>query len=312
MSDLVITEQMAPAVVDRLLRPRFQVHYDPDLVDDRPRLRDHLADARGLIVRNRTQVDRDLLDAAPGLTVVGRLGVGLDNIDTAACAGRGIKVCPAAGANARSVAEYVITSVLMLRRGCYRAAGRVATGEWPRSELQGDEAAESTLGLVGFGGIARAVAVRARALGLRVIAADPQVPPDDPSWAETGAEPCELAKVLAESDAVSLHVPLTDATRHLIDAAAIARMPAHAVLINTARGGVVDDAALASALRSGRLRAAALDVFETEPLPAGSAFAGLDNVILTPHIAGLTRQSNQRVSETVAMAVAQALDENAP
>lgn len=312
MSDLVITEAMEPAVVDRLLKPRFQVHYDPDLVDDRPRLRDRLADARGLIVRNRTQVDRDLLEAAPRLTVIGRLGVGLDNIDTAACADRGVAVCPATGANARSVAEYVITSVLMLRRGCYLAGSRVAAGEWPRPELQGDEAAESTLGLVGFGGIARAVAVRARALGLRVIAADPQVPADDPSWSETGAEPCDLAKLLAASDAVSLHVPLTDATRHLIDAAAIARMPAHAVLINTARGGVVDDGALASALRGGRLRGAALDVFEAEPLPAGSVLAGLDNVILTPHIAGLTRQSNQRVSETVATAVARALDGNAP
>lgn len=311
MTELVITEAMEPAIIDQVLRPRFKVHYDPGLVDDRPRLLADLADARGLIVRNRTRVDRDLLDAAPCLTVVGRLGVGLDNIDTAACAERGIAVRPATGANARSVAEYVITSMLMLRRGCYLASERVAAGEWPRGELQGDEAAEATLGLVGFGGIAREVALRARALGLRVVAADPQVPPDDPCWAETGAEPCDLPQLLDRSDVVSLHVPLTDATRHLIDATAIERMPAHAILINTARGGVVDDAALATALRSGRLRGAALDVFETEPLPAGSVFAGLDNAILTPHIAGLTRQSNQRVSETVAAAVARALDEAA-
>ncbi len=306
MADLVIAETMERAVVERL-GARFQLRHDPGLVDDRPRLLAELADARGLIVRNRTRVDRELLAAAPGLLVVGRLGVGLDNIDTEACARRGVAVCPATGANARSVAEYVVTGLLMLRRGCFLASGRVAAGDWPRAALQGDEVAETTLGLVGFGGIARAVAHRAAAFGVRVLAADPNVPADDPVWQETGAVPVGLTDLLARCDAVSLHVPLSAATRHLIDASALARMPSHAVLINTARGGVVDDAALAEALRGGRLRGAVLDVFETEPLPAGNVFDGLDNVVLTPHVAGLTRQSNRRVSEVTGAAVTRVL-----
>lgn len=311
MADLVIAETMEQAVVDQLAS-RFRLTYDPGLVDDRARLLATLADARGLIVRNRTQVDEALLAAAPGLTVVGRLGVGLDNIDTAACARRGVAVCPATGANAGSVAEYVVTALLMLRRGCFRASDRVAAGDWPRAALQGDEAAGATLGLVGFGGIARTVAARATALGLHVVAADPQVPPDDPAWGETGAAPAGLTDLLRDADAVSLHVPLTGATRHLIDAAALARMRPHAVLINTARGGVVDDTALAEALRGGRLRGAVLDVFEDEPLPPGNVFEGLDNVVLTPHVAGLTRQSNRRVSEMIGAAVTRVLTGESP
>jgi (S)-sulfolactate dehydrogenase len=302
MAELVISETMEPDAVARLGRD-LAVRYDPALVDDRPALLAELADARGLIVRNRTQVDAALLDAAPHLRTVGRLGVGLDNIDVQACRARGIAVRPASGANARSVAEYVITALLVLRRGCFRASDQVAAGAWPRGALQGDEAAGATLGLIGFGGIARAVAQRARALGLEVVASDPQVPDDDPCWSEHGVAPVALDDLLRRADAVSLHVPLTEGTRHLIDAAALARMKPEAVLINTARGGVVDDAALAEALRADRLRGAALDVFEQEPLPADSPFAGLDNVLLTPHVAGLTRQSNRRVSDMVADAV---------
>lgn len=303
MPELVIAESMEPDAVDRLARA-FDTRYDPALAEEPARLRALVEDARGLIVRNRTRVDASLLVAAPRLVSVGRLGVGLDNIDVGACRARGVAVRPASGANARSVAEYVLTALLMLRRGCFRASGRVAAGAWPRAELQGgDEAAGATLGLVGFGSIAREVAARARALGLQPIAHDPALAADDPVWAEHGVRPAALDALLETADAVSLHVPLTEATRHLIDAAALARMPAHAILINTARGGVVDDAALAEALAEGRLRGAALDVFEDEPLPAGSPFAGLDNAILTPHVAGLTRQSNRRVSDMVADAV---------
>jgi (S)-sulfolactate dehydrogenase len=310
MAELVISETMEPDAVARLGRA-FAVRYDPALVDDRPALLAELADARGLIVRNRTRVDADLLDAAPRLRTVGRLGVGLDNIDVAACRTRGIAVRPASGANARSVAEYVIAAALVLRRGCFLSTDRVAAGAWPRGELQGDEVSGATLGLVGFGGIAREVAQRARVLGLEVIASDPQIAHDDPCWSDHDAAPVALGDLLGRADVVSLHVPLTEATRHLIDAAALARMKPEAVLINSARGGVVDDAALAEALRAGRLRGAALDVFEQEPLPADSPFAGLDNVILTPHVAGLTRQSNRRVSDMVADAVRSDLQEAA-
>lgn len=311
MPSLVISEFMEPGAVE-LLRCALETLYDPGLADDREGLLRALPGARGLIVRNRTRVDRGLLEAAPRLEVVGRLGVGLDNIDGEACAGRGIAVRPATGANAAAVAEYVIAAAMILRRGCFLSSACVAAGDWPRGELQGEEAAGATLGLIGFGGIAREVADRAAALGMTVVAHDPHVDAADPAWAAHGAVPVGLDDLLARADVVSVHVPLLPATRHLLDAAALRRMKPDAVLINTARGGIVDDAALAAALREGWLAGAALDVFETEPLPAGSPFAGLDNVILTPHVAGLTRQSNRRVSFAVAYAVLDELGEETP
>ena len=264
--------------------------------------------ARALIVRNRTQVRGSMLEAATGLQAVGRLGVGLDNIDVEACKARGIAVLPATGANDVSVAEYVIAGLLMLLRGAYFASDAVAAGEWPRERLIGREAAGTTLGLVGFGGIARAVARRATALDMRLIGRDPFLADDDPAWAEYGVAPAPFERLLAEADVVSLHVPLTDATRYLIDGAAIEAMRPGAVLINAARGAVVDETALAEGLRSGKIGGALLDVFEREPLPAGSGLYGVPNLILTPHIAGVTRQSNVRVSAVVADKVRQILE----
>ncbi|WP_420413817.1 hydroxyacid dehydrogenase [Roseibium sp.] len=274
-----------------------QVLYAPGLVDDRGALLGELADADALIVRNRTQVNQELLDAAPNLQVVGRLGVGLDNIDLDTCASRQVAVCPATGANTLSVAEYVITAALVLVRGAYHSAAEMQAGDWPRNALIGGEVSGRCLGLWGFGGIARAVAVRAQALGMTIAAYDPFVAADDPVW--SGIQRCESGdELLQQSDVLSLHVPLTDSTRNLIDAAAIAKMPAGAVLINTARGGVVDETAVAEALRSEALGGAALDVFESEPLTedAASRFKDVPNLILTPHIAGVTKEGNVRVS----------------
>ncbi len=172
MADVVITEFMDEASVADLAGD-FDVLYDPTLVDDRERLLAAIGDTRGLIVRNRTWVDAALLTAAPHLVAVGRLGVGLDNIDLEACAARSVTVHPATGANAAAVAEYVIGAVLALVRGVYRATDRVAAGEWPRTELAGGEIAGRRLGLVGFGGIARLVAQKAAALGMVVAAHDP-------------------------------------------------------------------------------------------------------------------------------------------
>ena len=267
-----------------------------------------LANAAALIVRNRTQVDADLLAMAPQLKVVGRLGVGLDNIDTAACAARGVEVIPATGANAQAVAEYVIATAMLLLRTAYQSTMAVAAGEWPRGVLgNGREIAGTTLGLIGFGGIGRLTAKLALALGMRSVGYDPQVPAASPIWAAHHADARTLDALLAEADVVSLHVPLTESTRNLIDAARLARMKPEAILINTARGGVVDEAAVASALRAGRLGGAALDVFEREPLAAGSPLAGCPNLILTPHVAGVTRESNARVSTLIADKVAAAL-----
>ena len=300
MSGIVISEFMdAQAVED--LRAQFDVRYDPGLVDELPALRQALAGAQALIVRNRTQVRAELLEHAPGLRVVGRLGVGLDNIDMDLCARRGIRVIPALGANAQAVAEYVIASAMLLLRGAYASSAQVADGAWPRPALsEGREIGGKTLGLLGFGDIGRRTARLAQALGMQVLAHDPVLAADSPVWRETGVGRRELDELLQECDVLSLHVPLTPATRGLLDAQRLARMREGAVLINSARGGVVDETALADALRAGRLGGAALDVFEREPLPAGSVLAGVPNLLLTPHIAGLTRESNLRVSSLIA------------
>jgi (S)-sulfolactate dehydrogenase len=308
MAEIVISEFMDDLAVGRLAE-RHPTLCDPALVDRPEDLASQLGSARALIVRNRTKVSAALIAAAPRLACVGRLGVGLDNIDLEACRARGIAVYPAAGANDLAVAEYVVTAALFLLRRAWFATAAVASGQWPREALIGREASGKVLGLVGFGQIGRETARRATALGMEVIACDPFVAGSDPAWQL--ARRVGWEELLAASDLVSLHVPLTAATRHLIDAAAIARMKPGAVLINTARGGVVDEAALAEALAAGRLGGAALDVFETEPLTgeSGARFAGLPNVVLTPHIAGVTQESNARVSHMVAEAVLRHLDE---
>lgn len=306
MADIVISEFMDETAIRAQLAD-FDVLYDPKLVDDQARLFAALADARAIVVRNRTQVRAALLAAAPRLKVVGRLGVGLDNIDLDACKERRIDVFPATGANDVAVAEYVIAAAMTLIRGAFHSSADVAAGRWPRNALIGGEVSGRMLGLVGYGAIARETATRARALGMRIAAYDPLLPPSSPHW--DGVERVELDTLLAKSDAISIHAPLTDETRRLIDAAALARMKPTAVLINAARGGIVDEAALADALRARKIAGAALDVFEEEPLGAasGARFSGLPNVILTPHIAGVTEESNIRVSRVTLDKVVSAL-----
>ncbi len=304
---IVISEFMDETAV-ATLAARFDVLYDRDLVDRPDELQVALADADALIVRNRTSVDAPLLASAPQLRVVGRLGVGLDNIDVDACAARGIDVIPATGANALAVAEYVIATTLVLLRGSYHATADVAGGHWPRGTLsQGREAAGKTLGIVGYGNIGRLVGKLARALGMRTIGFDPHIESTSAVWSEDATEARPFAALVAEADVVTLHVPLTAATRNLIDAPRLATMKPDAILINTARGGVVDEPAVAAALRAGRLGGAALDVFDHEPLGLRSPLAGCPRLILTPHIAGVTRESNARVSSLIAARVGEAL-----
>jgi (S)-sulfolactate dehydrogenase len=304
---IVISEFIDDAAVTSLAQD-FDVRYDAALVERPADLGVELASADALIVRNRTQVDAALLAAAPRLKVVGRLGVGLDNIDLPACEARRIDVIPATGANARSVAEYVIGAALLLRRQAYGASAAVAAGDWPRAALaQGRELADSTFGIVGFGSIGRVVAELAHRLGMHVLGHDAAIAPDSASWAEQHTAPRPLDDLLRASDIVSLHVPLTDQTRRLLDARRLSLMKRDAILINTSRGGIVDEAALAAALRGGTLAGAALDVFEHEPLPAANVLAGCPGLLLTPHIAGVTRESNARVSALVARDVAAAL-----
>jgi (S)-sulfolactate dehydrogenase len=296
MAEIVIAEFLDWDVVAPLLAGR-DVLYSPALVDTPDALHAALADAKALVVRNRTQVRGGLLAAAPDLRVVGRLGVGLDNIDMDACADRDIAVFPATGANDLAVAEYVIMATMLLLRGAWTSSAEVAAGSWPRMALiNGRETAGKTLGLIGFGAIARETAARARALGMQVAASDPFVAADDPAW--VGTARLELDALLATSDVVSLHVPGGAGTANLLDARRIGLMKPGAILINAARGGVLDEEALAAALRSGALGGAALDVFATEPVTAaaGTRFAGLPNLLLTPHIAGVSAEANVRVS----------------
>lgn len=297
---ILITEFMDEAWV-AWLRKRSVVAYHPDLPDRPDDLARMAKEATALIVRNRTQVRGDLLNA--GFKCVGRLGVGLDNIDMDACARKHITVYPAIGANTLSVAEYVVTTAAVLLRGAYFMRPQMEAGAWPRAAAgRGREIGGKTLGLVGYGGIARVTAGLAHGMGMAVTAFDPFLDDEDPAW--SGVIPRSLKGLIASSDVISLHVPLTDKTANLIDADAIARMKPGAVLINAARGGVVDEAAVADALRSGHLGGAALDTFADEPLGATHPFADVPNLILTPHIAGVTDEANTRVSEMTARAVA--------
>ncbi len=307
MPDVVVAEFMDPVGIERMSQI-LDVVYDPDLVHRRDDLLKLLADARALVVRNLTRVDVELLDAAPRLQVVGRLGVGLDNIDTDVCAARGIAVETARGANTVAVAEWALGSMLVLARGVFGATRRVVDGEWPRRELVGRELFGRTLGLVGFGSIAREVANRALAFGMRVAASDPYLPASDPAWRDVIR--LDLDVLLASSDVVSIHVPLLPQTRGLINARSIAHMRPGTILLNSSRGPIVDEEAVIEALRAGHLGGAALDVFATEPVTAesGARFRDVPNLVLTPHVAGITVESQRRVATMIADAVVTRLE----
>jgi len=307
MAHIIITEFMdAPAVAQ--LKQAHHVLYEPQLVDQPEVLLREAATADALIVRNRTQVRGDLLQALSRCKVVGRLGVGLDNIDVAACEARGMQVIPATGANALSVAEYVVCNAMLLLRGAYQSQTAMVQGQWPRNALSnGREIHGKTLGLIGFGSIGQLTARLAQALGMQVQAHDAMMEKNHPVFQSSGVQWASLDDLLATSDVISLHVPLLPSTQHLMNSARLAQMKPGAVLVNSARGGVVDEAAVVASLRSGHLGGAALDVFEQEPLKSGEAFADCPNLVLTPHIAGVSLESNERVSELIARKVLEAL-----
>ena len=307
MAKIVITEFIDERALPAL-RAKHEVVYDPKLVDDLPGVLKAAASADAIIVRNRTQVRGELLASLTKCRVVGRLGVGLDNIDVPACEARGMKVIPATGANALSVAEYVIASAMLLLRSAYQSTPAVAAGQWPRNALSnGREIAGKTLGLIGFGSIGQLTAKLAQGLGMQVIACDAMMDADHPAFATSSVRAAGLDELITTADVISLHVPLVDSTRNLFDARRIASMKKGAVLINSARGGIVDEVALAAALKSGALGGAAIDVFDKEPLPASDHFKDCPNLLLTPHIAGVSAESNERVSFLIADKVIEAL-----
>jgi (S)-sulfolactate dehydrogenase len=308
---VVISEFMDQAAVASL-SARFDTAFEPEMAERREPLKRLIADADALICRNKTQVDAELLAAAPKLKVVGRLGVGLDNVDVLTCKSRGIEVIPATGANALAVAEYVVAAAMILLRGIYSSTDAVATGKWPRSALgNGRELSGKTLGIVGFGQIGQLTGRLARAMGMKVIGFDAMIPPEHPMWSAERTTARKFEEVLRDSDVISIHVPLTPATRGLIDASKLGMMKPDAILINTSRGPVINEAVLAAALRAGKLGGAALDVFEHEPVTPGTPLAECPRLLLTPHVAGVTRESNVRVSTMIAEKVAAALDRRA-
>ncbi|HEU5260874.1 MAG TPA: phosphoglycerate dehydrogenase, partial [Gemmatimonadales bacterium] len=264
-----------------------------------------LASAHALIVRSETRVTADLLTRAPGLRVIGRAGTGVDNIDVHAATRRGIAVMNAPGANTVSAAEHAMALLLGLVRHIPWAAEAMRRGEWDRKRFEGTELRGKTIGIVGLGRIGGHVAQLARAFGMQVVGHDPYLAPE--RAVELHVKLVPLDQLLRQADVVTLHVAHTEQTHHLINAERLRLMRPTAVLINTARGELVDEAALADAVRAKRIAGAAIDVFATEPLPADSPLRQLDRVILTPHLAASTAEAQERVSLEICTAVRDAL-----
>ena len=303
MSVIFISEFISRQALETL-KQVHQVLYEPESYADQAKLASGLINADAWIVRNLTKVSADLVQGAKQLKVVGRLGVGLENIDLPACAQANIKVIPATGANADSVAEYVLGTSMALMRAYAPASIETLSGAWPRPKYSKcHEIAGHTLGIVGFGSIGRVVAQKALALGLHCIAYDPMLNDKQVALQSGTVDLYPLAEILAKSQIVSLHLPLLPETKGLFSANLLDTMQAGAYLINTARGGIVDEHALAERLRSGRLGGAALDVFASEPAKDLAHFNAVPNLILTPHIAGVTEESNERVSNMIAREV---------
>ncbi|PJN01675.1 phosphoglycerate dehydrogenase [Streptomyces sp. CB01201] len=242
------------------------------------------------IVAGTEHIGREVFEAAPRLRVIGRTGVGHDNVDVVAATAHGVAVCPTPGVNRQSVAEHTMGLLLGLARGIPQNVASVRAGRW--EQPSGRELAGATLGVVGLGAIGRLVAGLAQAFGMRVVAHDPAI--DRAYAAEHDIGVRELPRLLNESDFVSLHLFLSPGTRHLLDANAFALMKPGAFVINTARGGIVDEDALADALASGRLGGAAMDTVGTEPLPPDSPLRSFDNVLVTAHIGAATEESRAR------------------
>jgi D-3-phosphoglycerate dehydrogenase len=278
-------------------------------VDDRPELAREdflrlLPDYDALVVRSGVKVDAEAIAVARRLRVVGRAGVGVDNIDVPAATAAGITVVNAPTANTMAAAEMTVGLMYALARNVAQADASMRRGEWRRADFMGTELRGKTLGIIGLGKIGMAVADRARAMEMIILGSDPFV--DSATASARAVELVEVNELLSRADVVTVHVPLNDATRGLLDADAIALMKPTARVINVARGGVVDEAALAAALRDGRLAGAAIDVYDQEP-PRESLLLDAPNTVLTPHLGASTREAQQKAGVEVAEQVLDAL-----
>ncbi|HEV2914660.1 MAG TPA: phosphoglycerate dehydrogenase [Pyrinomonadaceae bacterium] len=261
-------------------------------------LRAALLDCEGLVVRSETKVTAELMDAALKLRVVGRAGVGVDNIDVGAATARGIVVMNAPDGNTITTAEHTIAMLIALARRVPQANASLKAGHWERKRFVGVELRGKTLGIIGLGRIGRVVASRARCFGMNIIAFDPFVAPEQARDLEL--ETASLDEVFARADFLTVHTPLTSETRGIIGADGFARMKRGVRLVNCARGGLIDERALLAAIKEGTVAGAALDVFEEEPPPVGHPLLALDEVIVTPHLGASTREAQEGVALTVA------------
>ena len=295
---ILVAEKLSAAALALLNEEKGWRVLTPDAIGTR--LAEELRDADAVLVRSAVQVDAALLTHAEQLRVIGRAGVGVDNIDLEAATKRGIAVMNTPGANAVAVAEHTLALMLALARRVAAADQTTRAGKWEKKQLEGTELRGKTLGIVGLGRIGMEVARRARAFGMNVMAHDPFVAVT--SAREVGIVLAPLEEMMAAADYLSLHVGLTPQTEGMINAASLGRMKPGVRLINCARGELVDEAALTAALASGRVAGAALDVFAQEP-PKSSPLLTAPNVVLTPHIAGSTREAQEAVGVQIAQQV---------
>jgi D-3-phosphoglycerate dehydrogenase len=303
VSRIVVAEEMSPAGLDVLRKAGHEI---VELAGaKREQLLAELGDADALLVRSRTKVDAALLSAAPRLSVVGRAGVGVDNVDVAAASARGVLVINAPTGNVVSAVEHTFALLLALLRRVAEASASLASGKWEKSRFLGSELAGKTLGIVGLGQVGSRVAARARAFEARLLGHDPYLPLDKAR--EMGVPLVALEDLLASSDIVTLHATATAGARPLLGREEFARMKRGAVLVNVARGSLVDREALQEALVSGHLAGAALDVFDPEPPDPDDPMLKLPNVVATPHLGASTVEAQERVSLQTAEAVAEAL-----
>lgn len=301
---LVLADPVVPeglAVLEAEPRLRIEDHTE----STRDELRHALRGAAGLIVRSGTRVDAELLEAADSLEVIGRAGVGVDNIDLKAATRRGIAVLNAPGGNTASTAELAFGLLLAAARRIAEADRSVREGLWERKRLRGAQLKGKTLGVIGAGRIGSEVIRRGKAFGMEILVFDPYLTAERAS--DLGLDRVELEELLERADVVTLHVPLNETTRGLIGAPELARMKDDAILVNAARGGLVDEAALAEALTSGRLGAAGLDVYAEEPVPPDSPLRDAPNLVMTPHLGASTGEAQREVSREIARAVRDAL-----
>jgi D-3-phosphoglycerate dehydrogenase len=283
---IVISDDLDAGAVENI-KKAGQVVYKPANLDA------ELADAEVLVVRSATKVTKEFLGKAPKLKIVFRAGVGLDNIDVEACKARGIKVQNTPGASTNAVAEMAVGCIIGLFRNLGRAHHSMKTGKWEKKSLMGHEIEGKTLGIIGCGRIGCAVAAKAHAMGMKVVSYNPP-----PRIDCAGVKYVELDDLLAQSDAITIHAAPTKETENIINAGTIGKMKKGACLINLARGTMVDEEALYSALKGGKLGGAALDVYKEEPYKG--KLLELDNVIFTPHIGGSTFEAQDKIGAVIA------------